>query len=154
VAEFKYLGTTLTNPDCIHEEIKGSLNSRNVCYHWVQNPLSSCFPSKKRKFKVYRILILAVVFYWCWTWLLTLREELGWGCLRIGCWWRYLGQGWMRYQGSEGNCTLKSFIIGTLHSVLSGWSRIVKWVEHVAPMGSCMQGFCGATWRKETTWKT
>jgi hypothetical protein len=40
-ATFKYLGTTLTNQNEIHYEIKSRLNSGNSCCYSVQNLLSS-----------------------------------------------------------------------------------------------------------------
>jgi hypothetical protein len=75
VEQFKYFGTTLTYKNSIHEEIKRRLKSGNVCYHSVQNLLSSSFLSKNIKIKIYRTIILPVVLYECEIWSLTLREE-------------------------------------------------------------------------------
>ena len=65
----------LTNQNSIPEEITNRLKSKNACYHSVQILLSTGLLSKNLKIKIYRTIILPVVFYGCETWSLTLREE-------------------------------------------------------------------------------
>jgi hypothetical protein len=75
VAQFKYLGMTVTNQNLIKEKIKRKLNSDNACYHSVQNLLSSLLLSKNVKIRIYKTMILAVFLYRCGTWSLTLGDE-------------------------------------------------------------------------------
>jgi hypothetical protein len=69
VEQFRYLRTTL-----IHEAINSRLKSGNACYHSVHNILSSSLLSKIIKIKIYRTVILPVL-YECEAWSLTLRKE-------------------------------------------------------------------------------
>jgi hypothetical protein len=41
VGKRKHFGTSLTNQNCIREEVKHRLNSHKACCNSVQNPLSS-----------------------------------------------------------------------------------------------------------------
>jgi hypothetical protein len=64
----------VTNQNLIQEEIKKRPNSGNVCYHSVQNLLSSCLLSKNINIIIYKTIILPVVLYTCDSWALTFRE--------------------------------------------------------------------------------
>jgi hypothetical protein len=68
VAQFRYLGTTITNENLIQAEIKRRLNSDNACYHSVQNLLSSCLLAENIKIRLYKNIILPVALYGCENW--------------------------------------------------------------------------------------
>jgi hypothetical protein len=51
------------------------LNSGEDYYHLVQNFLSFRLLSEHVKVRVYKIIILPLVLYWCETWSLTSKEE-------------------------------------------------------------------------------
>jgi hypothetical protein len=63
----KYLGTTLTDQNYMHEEIKSRLNLGNASYHLVQSLQSSCLLSRNLKVKIYKTIMLPVVLYGCET---------------------------------------------------------------------------------------
>jgi hypothetical protein len=73
VAQFRYLGTTVTNQNLIQEEFKRRLNSGNACYHSVQKLLSSRLLSKNIKIRIFKTIILPVVVYRCETWSLDIK---------------------------------------------------------------------------------
>jgi hypothetical protein len=58
------LGTVVTNQNLIQEEIKRRLSSDNASYHSVQSLLSSHLLSKNLKMRIYKTIILPVVFVW------------------------------------------------------------------------------------------
>jgi hypothetical protein len=63
VAKLKYLGT-LTDQNCMNEEIKSRLNSGTVCYHSVQSLLSSRLLSRNVKVEIYKTHNSASCFVW------------------------------------------------------------------------------------------
>jgi hypothetical protein len=66
VAEFRYLGTTVTYHNCIHKYIKNRLNSGNAATI-LFSLLSSPLLCKNLNIKIYKTLILPIVFYGCET---------------------------------------------------------------------------------------
>jgi hypothetical protein len=75
VKHFKQLGTTLTNQNYIQEGIKSRMKYGYVCYHLMQNLLSSSLLYKDIKIPIYKTIILTAVLYVYETFLLKLREE-------------------------------------------------------------------------------
>jgi hypothetical protein len=69
------LGTALMDQHSIQAGIQTRLASGNACYRTVQNILSSSLLSKNIRIKIFRTVILPVVFYGYQTWSLTLREK-------------------------------------------------------------------------------
>jgi hypothetical protein len=63
VVKLRYFGLTLTNEGSMQEEIKCNLNSRNDCYHLVQNFLCSSLSSK---IKIHRAIKLPVLYVYEW----------------------------------------------------------------------------------------
>jgi hypothetical protein len=74
VAQFTYLGMTVTNQNLIQEGIK-RLNSGNTAYHSVQKLFSSRVLSKDIKIRICKSIILLVVLYGCETWSPALCEK-------------------------------------------------------------------------------
>jgi len=65
VNKFKYLEAYVTSKNEVTEEIKSRLVSRNACFYSVQKLLTSRLISRKLKLKIYRTVILPVIFYGC-----------------------------------------------------------------------------------------
>jgi hypothetical protein len=64
MSHFKYLESTLTTQNLIHEKIQRRIDSGNVCYHSVQNLLSYRLLSKSFKIRICTTIVLPVVLHW------------------------------------------------------------------------------------------
>jgi hypothetical protein len=98
------------------EDIKRRLNSGKVCYHSVQNRLSSQLLSKNLKIRIYKTIMLLVFLYGGETWSLTLKEEQRLGVFENRVLRRIFGP--KRDEENGENCIMKSFTICTLCQVL------------------------------------
>jgi hypothetical protein len=127
MAAFKYLWTTSTYQNCIHEEIKSRPISGNACYHAVQNLLSSRPLSKNVKIKICKTIILPAVLYGCKTWSLTLRENHRLRVFENRVLRRIFGLKRAEVRRDGRNCMMRSSIVCTLHQILLGWSNQGVW---------------------------
>jgi hypothetical protein len=137
VAKFRYLGTTLTDQNHMHEEIKSRLNSENTCCHWDQSLLSSHLLSGNAKVKIYKTIILPVVLCGCETWFLTLTEEH-----RLRLSENRVLRGIFGPKRCEVTGEWRKWHSGELHNLYSSpgiirqiKSRRMRWAGHVARMG-------------------
>jgi hypothetical protein len=135
VSQLKYLGRTVSYQNLIQEEIKMRLIFGNVCYHSVQNLLSSHLQLKNVKVRIYKSIILPMALHVCETWSLILREEHK---LRVSenRVLRILGPksdgvtgGWKKLQ-NELNDMYSSPSINRIIK-----SRRMRWAGHVTRMG-------------------
>jgi hypothetical protein len=136
VAKFKYFGKTLTDQNCMHEEVKSRLESGNACYHLVQSLLSSCLLSRNVKVKIYKTIILPAVLYGHNTWFLIIREEHRFGVFENRVLRTVFGP---KRDEVTGEWKKKSCTMGELHNLYSSPNIIrqiksgrMRWARLVA----------------------
>ena len=114
----------------------------------MQNLLSSRLISKNLKIKIYRTIILPVVFYGCETWSLTMREEHRLRVFENRVLRRVFGPKrdevtgkWRKLRNEELN---DLYFLPSIVRVVK--SRRMRWAGHVARLGGverCAQGLVG-----------
>jgi hypothetical protein len=127
----------LTDQNSFQEEIKSRVKLGNAWYHSVKNLLSSRLLTKNLKIKIYRTIILPVVFYGCETWSLILREERRLRVFENTMPWRVFGPKrdevtgeWRKLHNEELN---DMYSLPNIIWVVK--SRRMRWAGHVARMG-------------------
>jgi hypothetical protein len=150
VAKFKHLGTTLTDPNCIYEEIKSRLNSGNACYHWVQSLLSSLLLSRNVKVKIYKTIFLPVLLYGWETWSLMLKEQHRLRVFENRVLRRIFGPKRVEVMGEWRSCTMRNFIIfySSPDIIRQIKSRRMRWAGHVARIGEDRK-VCKVWWESQ-----
>jgi hypothetical protein len=86
----------------------------------VQNLLPSSLLTKNVKIKVYRIIILSVVWFVCETWSLTLREDRRLRVFENRVLMSLFGPKTDEVKGNGENYIMRNLMICTPHSILCG----------------------------------
>jgi len=120
VVNFKHFGTTVTNQNYIHEEIKRRLKLGNAWYNSVLSLSSSPLLSEILKTKWTNLQFICFL-HGCESWSPTLREH-SLRYTRTGCWWKGLDPQGRKWQENGEDCIMKSFITCRLHEVLLVWT--------------------------------
>jgi hypothetical protein len=138
------LGTTLTNQNDIHDEVKNKLNLGNPSYYSIQNLLPPRLISQNLKIKIFRTVILPVVLYGCETRSLTFGEEQRLRLSENRVLRKIFGP------KREENGSWRKLRNDELHSLYSSpnivtviKSRRMRWARNVARMGGRGEVFTG-----------